>query len=73
MTFVAFGALLDFASAAMLVDPELWLAFVLDAILQLQQTVNNSLGTRRASGNIDIDRYDSIDTLEHGVIVVRSA
>ena len=44
MTFVAFGALLDFAPAAMLVDPELWLAFVLDAILQLQQTINNSLG-----------------------------
>jgi hypothetical protein len=42
---IAFVLLLDFASAAMQVDPDLWLTFVLDAILQLHQTINNGLGS----------------------------
>jgi hypothetical protein len=72
VTFAIFGALLDFASTAMEVGPAMWLTLVLDAILQLHQAINHGLGTRRASGDIDIDGDDSIDTLEHGVIVVRS-
>ena len=53
-------ALVELASAAVERVPQLWLTFVLDAILQLDQPVEHGLGTRRASGNVDVDRDDAV-------------
>src|ERR1700730_18022760 len=68
-----FGALVELASAAMEPVPQLWPTFVLDSVLQLDQTVNHGLGTWRASGNVDVDRDDAVDALEYGVVVVGTA
>src|SRR5579885_369202 len=81
VTFTVFGALavavaaalVELAPAAMEVRPQLRLTFVLDAVLELDQAVEHGLRARRASGYVQIDRDDAIDTLQHGVIVVRTA
>src|ERR1700682_1760727 len=70
---LVFGALVELASAAMERVPQVWLTFILDAVLQLDQPVDHGLGTRRASGNVNVDRDDTVDALEHGVIVVGAA
>src|SRR5271169_6970337 len=70
---LVFDALVELASAAMETGPQLWLTFVLDPVLQLDQPVEHSLGTRRTSGNIDVNRDDAVDALEHGVVVVGTA
>jgi hypothetical protein len=51
---LAFAALVELASAAMELGPQLWPTFVLDAALQLDQPVEHGLGTRRASENVDV-------------------
>src|SRR5688572_30000151 len=42
-------------------------------VLQLHDAVNERLGTRRAPGDIDIDRHHLIDTLDDGVVVEHTA
>src|SRR5207244_2823080 len=69
----AFAALVELASAAMEPGPQMWLTFVLDAVLQLDQSVEHGLGTRRASGNVNVDRDDAVDALEYGVVIVGTA
>src|SRR4051794_39014985 len=44
-----------------------------DALLQLQQTVDHRLGSRRAARHVDVDRDDGVDALDDGVVVVRAA
>src|SRR5260370_29318802 len=67
---LGFAALVELASAAMETGPQMWLTFVLDAVLQLDQPVEHGLGTRGASGNVDVDRDDAVDALQHCVVVV---
>src|SRR5271154_5174351 len=67
---LVFDALVELASTAMELFPKLWLTFVLDAVLQLDQPVEHGLGTRRTSGNVEVDRNDAIDALEYCVVVV---
>src|ERR1700691_915324 len=67
------GALVEFGSAAMKTGPQVWLTFVLDPVLQLDQAVEYGLRTPRTSGDIEVDRDDAVDTLQHGVVVVRTA
>jgi hypothetical protein len=37
---------------------------VLDQLLELQERLDESFRARRASGNVDVDRHDSIDALD---------
>ena len=46
---------------------------LLDFLLQLHQSPDQRLRTRRTSGDIDIDRNQTIDALRHCVRVVRTA
>ncbi len=47
--------------------------FPFDLLLKHQNGVEKLFGTRRAPGNVDIDRNDLIDTLHDGVIVENTA
>src|SRR6266851_7442674 len=67
---LGFAALVELASAAMETGPQMWLTFVLDAVLQFDQPVEHGLGTWRTSGDVDVDRDDAVDALEHCVVVV---
>src|SRR5262245_4601758 len=44
-----------------------------DLVLQLHEPVDHRLGTRRAARDIDVDRYDRVDPLHGGVVVVEAA
>src|SRR5438128_193624 len=69
------GVLLNFPTAAVKIQagPLHTRPFVLDAVLQLDQSIEHGLGPRGASGNIKMHRDDAVDTLQHRVIVVGAA
>src|ERR1700694_5368022 len=62
-----------FASAPVDFRPRRAVALVLHAILKLDETVEHSLGTGRASGNVKRDRHHAIDSLQDCVVIVRTA
>src|SRR5436305_485956 len=44
-----------------------------DLVLQLHDPIDHGLRTRRAAGNVDVDRQDLVDALQHRIIVVEAA
>ncbi len=45
---------------------------VLDAMLQLHQTVKHGFRTRGAAGDVHIDRNQAINALKHRVVLVKT-
>jgi hypothetical protein len=48
-------------------------SFRFDLFLEERQTLEDGLGPGRASGNVNIDRQDLIDTLDHAIDIVHTA
>src|SRR5262245_25175360 len=44
-----------------------------DALLELEEPVDDGFGSRRTTGHVDVDRDDGVDPLHHGVVVVGTA
>jgi len=47
--------------------------FVVDFLLQLENGVENGLGTWRAAGNVDIDGNHLVAALDDGVVIEHAA
>src|SRR5438067_13925358 len=74
VTWTSLGALVNFASTAMKIEtvPLLASALVLNSILQFYKSIKDGLRPRWTSGNIQMNRNDAIDSLQHRVIVIRT-
>src|SRR3989304_5267980 len=46
---------------------------VRDPALKLHETIEHRFRPRRAAGDVNIHRYDSIDPLHRGVVVIKAA
>jgi hypothetical protein len=48
-------------------------AVALDLLLKLDDGIENGLGSRRAAGNVDINRDDLVNTLHHVIRAIEAA